>query len=112
VLLFAGVTGSITTAGAAEQGLIRLDVTIGKSQIIDLKEPFTRLSVTNPNIADVFAVTPNQILLNGKAAGVTALVVFYPDKTLFFDVVVQSDLALLTERLRQIAAGHDIHRSA
>src|SRR5262245_34954679 len=100
------------TAGAAEQGLIRLDVTIGKSQIIDLKEPFTRLSVTNPNIADVFAVTPNQILLNGKAAGVTALVVFYPDKTLFFDVVVQSDLALLTERLRQIAPRDDIQVQA
>lgn len=93
---------------AAEQGLIRLDVTIGKSQVIDLKEPFTRVSVTNPNIADVFAITPNQILVNGKAAGMTSLVAFYPSKTLFFDLVVQADLGLLGERLKQVAPKDDI----
>ena len=112
LLMFVCVAYPIATAGAAEQGLIRLDVTIGKSQIIDLKEPFTRLSVTNPGIADVFAITPNQILLNGKVGGVTSLVVFYPNKTLFFDVVVQSDMALLTERLRQIAPRDDIQVQA
>ena len=112
LLMFVCVAYPIATAGAAEQGLIRLDVTIGKSQIIDLKEPFTRLSVTNPGIADVFAITPNQILLNGKVGGVTSLVVFYPDKTLFFDVVVQGDMALLTERLRQIAPRDDIQVQA
>ena len=95
-------------ATAAEQGLVRLEVTIGKSQVIDLKEPFSRVSVTNPNIADVFAITPNQILINGKAAGVTSLVVFYNSKTLFFDLVVQTDLALLNERLKQVAPRDDI----
>jgi pilus assembly protein CpaC len=93
---------------AAEQGLIRLDVTIGKSQIIELKESFSRASVTNPAIADVFAITPNQLLINGKAVGVTSLVVFYPQKTLFFDLVVQNDMALLGERLKQIAPRDDI----
>ena len=95
--------GMLPTATEAQQGLVRLEVTIGKSQVIDLKEPFTRLSVTNPNIADVFSITPNQILVNGKAAGVTSLVVFYPNKTLFFDLVVQTDLGLLGERLKQVA---------
>ena len=60
-------------------GLIRLDVTIGKSQVLNLQEPFTRVSVTNPAIADVFVVTPNQILVNGKAVGITSLVVVLPD---------------------------------
>src|SRR5881296_2980284 len=108
LLMFVSVAYPIATAGAAEQGLIRLEVTIGKSQVIDLKEPFTRVSVTNPNIADVFAITPNQILVNGKAAGVTSLVAFYPNKTLFFDLVVQADLGLLGERLKQVAPRDDI----
>jgi pilus assembly protein CpaC len=112
VLVSACVASAAAPGWAADQGVIRLDVTIGKSQIVDMKEPFTRLSVTNPGIADVFAITPNQILLNGKAAGVTSLVVFYPDKALFFDVAVQSDLALLTERLRQIAPRDDIQVQA
>ncbi len=109
LLIAASVTvGSPANVAAAEQGLVRLEVTIGKSQIIDLKEPFTRLSVSNPAIADVFAVTPNQVLINGKAAGVTSLVVYYPKKTLFFDLVVQADISLLSERLKQIAPKDDI----
>ena len=93
---------------AADTGLIRLDVTIGKSQVLNLQEPFTRISVTNPAIADVFVVTPNQILVNGKSVGVTSLVVFYPTKTMFFDLLVQTDLDLLRERLKQVAPRDDI----
>jgi pilus assembly protein CpaC len=93
---------------AAAQGLVRIDVTIGKSQIIELKDPFTRVSVTNPSIADVFVVTPTQILVNGKAVGVTSLVVFYPGRTMFFDLAVQTDLGLLRERLKEIAPQDDI----
>jgi pilus assembly protein CpaC len=100
LLLFAGVRSQ---ALGQAPGLIRLDVTIGKSQVLNLQEPFTRVSVTNPAIADVFVVTPNQILINGKAVGTTSLVAFYPAKTVFFDVVVQSDLVLLKERLKQVA---------
>ena len=96
------VTGSRLSATAAGPGLVRIDVTIGKSQVIEVKEPFDRVSVTDPNIADVFVVKPNQILINGKAVGVTSLVVFYPNKTQFFDLVVQTDLELLRERLKQI----------
>ena len=96
------VTGSRLSATAAAPGLVRIDVTIGKSQVIEVKEPFDRVSVTDPNIADVFVIKPNQILINGKAVGITSLVVFYPDKTQFFDLVVQTDLELLRERLKQI----------
>jgi pilus assembly protein CpaC len=105
LLLFAGAH---FPALGAEPGLIRLDVTIGKSQVLNLQEPFTRVSVTNPAIADVFVVTPNQILINGKAVGTTSLVAFYPAKTVFFDVVVQSDLVLLKERLKQVAPRDEI----
>lgn len=97
------VAGSHPTAKAAGPGLVRIDVTIGKSQVIAVKEPFDRVSVTDPNIADVFVVKPSQILINGKTVGVTSLVVFYPQKTQFFDLVVQTDLDLLRERLKKVA---------
>lgn len=108
VIISALVIGCWLSAAAAEQGLVRIDVTIGKSQVIEVKERFDRVSVTDPNIADVFVITPNQILINGKAVGVTSLVVFYPQKTLFFDLVVQTDIALLQERLKQIAPRDEI----
>jgi pilus assembly protein CpaC len=95
-------------AGADAPSLIRLDITIGKSQVVELKEAFSRVSVTNPAIADVFVITPTQILINGKAVGVTSLVVFYPSRTMFFDVTVQTDVDLLKERLSQIAPRDEI----
>lgn len=108
LLLVSAGPGSVP----AQEGLIRLDVTIGKSQVLELKEPFTRVSVTNPGIADVFVITPSQILINGKAVGVTSLVVFYPRRTLFFDLAVQTDLVLLKERLKGIAPRDDIQVQA
>jgi pilus assembly protein CpaC len=93
---------------AAAQGMVRIDVTIGKSQVIELKEPFNRVSVTNPNIADVFVVTPTQMLVSGKAVGVTSLIVFHQNRTMFFDLVVQTDLALLRERLKEVAPRDEI----
>lgn len=100
--------GSAIAADPAEQRMIRLEMTIGKAQVVDLKDAFTRVSVTNPAIADVFVITPRQILVNGKAVGSTSLVVFYPDRTVFFDVLVNTDVGLLKERLKQIAPNDDI----
>src|SRR5262245_12207411 len=109
ILAFACLTlVTARPAWPADEGMIRIDVTLGKSQVVQLKEPFTRVSVTNPNVADVFVVTPNQILINGKTPGVRSLVVFYPTRTMFFDVAVQNDLALLAERLKQIAPREEI----
>lgn len=75
---------------AAEGDEIRLYVTVDKAELITLPgEPVTTVSVTNPKIADVQIITPNQILVNGKALGVTSLVVFYPrNRAQFFDLVV------------------------
>ncbi len=51
------VTGSRLSTVAAGPGVVRIDVTIGKSQVIDVKEAFDRVSVTDPNIADVFVIS-------------------------------------------------------
>ena len=85
MLAVAVLLAASAPATAQEPGLIRLDLTIGKSQVINLKDPFNRVAVANPVIADAFVVTPTQILVHGKAVGTTSLVVFYPDRTMFFD---------------------------
>jgi pilus assembly protein CpaC len=100
--------GSVSWAQPPEERMIRLEITIGKAQVVDLKDAFNRVSVTNPAIADVFVITPRQILVNGKAVGTTSLVVFYQDRTIFFDVLVNTDVGLLKERLKQIAPNDDI----
>jgi Flp pilus assembly secretin CpaC len=79
---------SVTTAaGAAEP--VRLYVTIDKAELVNLPAtPISKIAVTNPGIADVYVINPTQILLSGKQAGTTTLMVFYAGRTESFDVVV------------------------
>ncbi|MGH7268475.1 MAG: pilus assembly protein N-terminal domain-containing protein [Candidatus Rokuibacteriota bacterium] len=86
-VLLAAAGGAVPAAGGEE---IRLHVTVDKAQLIALPgEPLSAVSVTNAKIADVQVVTPTQLLVNGKATGLTSLVVFYPrNRVQFFDLVV------------------------
>src|SRR5262245_1421 len=83
-----GLTAMVAmAAGAAEP--VRLYVTIDKAELIDLTmTPVTKIAVTNPNIADVYVINPSQILLSGKQAGTTSLMVFSHGRTENFEVVV------------------------
>jgi len=76
-----------TSTGAADP-TFRLYVGADKSFLLALNEPARKVSVANPNIADVQVMSPNQLLVNGKAVGVTSLVVFYATSQQSFDLVV------------------------
>ena len=87
VMGVAATTVVATAAGAVEP--VRLYVTVDKAELVNLPAtPISKIAVTNPNIADVYVITPTQILLSGKQAGTTSLMVFYPGRTENFDVVV------------------------
>jgi Flp pilus assembly secretin CpaC len=89
-VLCAAVMGVAVAATAAIAGEpARLYVTIDKAEVINFPSaPFSKVAVTNPNIADVHVLTPTQLLLNGRVAGTTSLLVFYPGRVEYFDVVV------------------------
>jgi Flp pilus assembly secretin CpaC len=74
------------SAGAADS--TRLYVGADKSFLLALNEPARKVSVANPNIADVQVMNPHQLLVNGKVVGVTTLVVFYATSQQSFDLVV------------------------
>jgi hypothetical protein len=89
-LLIAVVTLAILPSPAASQEAPKVYVTVDKSNVVSLPaEQFTKVSVANPNIADVVVISPTQILINGKTAGTTSLVLFYPRRLQYFDLVVQ-----------------------
>ena len=82
-----GMALAATVASAGEPA--RLYVTVDKAAVVNFPSaPFNKVAVTNPNIADVHVLTPTQLLLNGRVAGTTSLVVFYPQRVEYFDVVV------------------------
>lgn len=80
--------GVFQPASVAADPATRLYVGADKSFVLALNEPARKVAVANPNIADVQVMNPNQLLVNGKAVGVTSLVVFYAKSERSFDLVV------------------------
>jgi len=53
-----------------------LSVTVGKSVVLDLARPITRIVVGLGDYAEASAVSPTQVLVNGKLAGETTLILW------------------------------------
>lgn len=82
----------------------KLMVTIGKSLIIDSPVDIKRISVANSDLADAVAVTPKEVLINGRAAGETSLIVWQQNGTrLLYDLTVRISPAKLEAVRQQIA---------
>lgn len=68
-----------------------LSIAVGKTALIDFAQPVTRAAIGLGDIAEVDAVSPNEILVNGKAAGDTSLIVWEQGGVReFFNVTVHA----------------------
>ena len=80
-----------------------LSLTVGKSIIIDTAFPLTRVSVGFGDIAEVSVAGPRQVLLNGKAAGVTSLIIWHEDGSRqLFDITVAASRYLTDKRVEGV----------
>jgi pilus assembly protein CpaC len=92
------------TAGTVEQREIqRLDLTAGKSRILDLPVAIKRASLANPDVADTVVLSPTQLYITGKSTGVTNLTLWNESGKMMgmYDVVIAPDLTRLKENLHK-----------
>lgn len=78
-----------------------LSLGVGKTVLVDTAQPITRVSVGLGNIAVVSAVSPTELMVNGKTAGETSLIVWdSKGGRQFFNVTVHPS-TLLSEDATQ-----------
>ena len=66
-----------------------LSVEVGKSVVVNSQDPIERVAVGFGDVAEATAVTPREVLLSGKTAGATSLIIWQRGGgKLFFDVSV------------------------
>ena len=58
-----------------------IEVVVNKTIVVRLPRKATKVAVTQPKIAEVVVVAPDQLLINGKGVGATSLVVWYEQKS-------------------------------
>lgn len=87
-----------------------LDVTIGKSHLVNLPSPIARLSVGDPKVADVLVLSPRQIYVLGKTLGSTNVMLW--DKrgrtTAVIDVNVSREMGAFSSEVKRLVKHADV----
>src|ERR1035441_6974532 len=86
-----GLLGTVCAQEAAAPSAPgKLTVTVGKSLIIDSPMKIQRISVANGELIEAVPVNPKEVLINGKAAGETSLIIWQEGgNRLLYDLTVR-----------------------
>ena len=84
----------------------QINLSEGKSTLMRLPSPASRLSVGDARIADVILLNPSEVYLLGKSVGSTNLILWNKDNdATIMDIAVGLDTAALRSRLELLLAG-------
>ncbi len=99
-------------SSATKEG-IPINVLVGQSRVINFDRPIGRFSISNPDIAEAVMVSPNQVLVNGKAFGQVNFIAWEKSdqKFIVFDVFVRANLSLIDSQIRALFPRDDIRLS-
>ena len=91
-------------AGAALQDSSNeLSVAVGKTVLVDTALPIARVSIGLPDVAEVSATTPTEIMVSGKSPGETSLIIWdIKGGRQFFNVTVRALSAISNDSLDAI----------
>jgi pilus assembly protein CpaC len=92
---------------------VAVNVLVGQSRVINFDKPVGRFSVSNPEIAEAVLVSPDQVLVNGKAFGQVNFIAWEQSgkEYLVFDVYVRANLSLIDSQMRTLFPKDDIRLS-
>lgn len=83
-----------------------LMLTSGKSVVLPFEEGLSRVSVANPEIADITLIRSKELYAVGKKAGATNLFLWMKNGQLrFMNVVVSADTSSLSLKLKELLPG-------
>src|SRR5437867_576968 len=86
-----------------------LHVFVGKSVVINLQSPVTRILSSNPAVIDTLATSPTQVVVEGKAAGTSSLILWdATGHSQMLDVTVDVNVSRLRTTLEQAYPGEPV----
>jgi len=87
---------------AAMTDVPQLTVIASKSILINTQEPIGRVSVSAPDVADVLVVSPHQVVIHGKAPGITSIILWERSgKSTSYDLVVELDTSMVQRQMEE-----------
>lgn len=96
-----------------QESAVPLRVMTGKSILINTADRLKRVSITDPDVADAVVVTPNQLMIHGRAPGEVTLVVWDDqERSRSFDLRVDVDTTAAAREIKELMPDQSIQVSA
>jgi len=111
LLLCIVLVGLLTVLPATAQSEGQaLHVFVGKSVVINMQAPVSRILSSNPEVIDTLATSPTQVVVEGKAAGVSSLILWDSSgHSQILDVTVDVNISHLRTAIEQTYPGQQIN---
>src|SRR5262249_55239352 len=71
----------------------QMTLQIGRGELLQFTDSASRVSVSEPLIADAVVISPHEVVLNGKSVGNTTVLIWHGDNVSRYDLTVQPDLS-------------------
>jgi pilus assembly protein CpaC len=98
----------VLPAAAQSEGQA-LHVFVGKSVVINMEAPVSRILSSNPEVIDTLATSPKQVVVEGKAAGFSSLILWDSSgHSQILDVTVDVNVSHLRTAIEQTFPGQRI----
>lgn len=81
------------------------EVVLNRSILLSLNKPVSRVTLANPAVADIMAISPKQIQIIGLSIGQTTLIIWEEGakQPVFYDLRVKGDQASIEDQLKELA---------
>ncbi len=83
-----------------------LELTAGKSFILECDEDAVRVAVGQPKIAEIRALSPKEVLINALRPGTTNVIIWHGDETTsVYNLTVKYDVSEIKKKLKEMVPG-------
>src|SRR5947199_370853 len=103
-MILASISASAQSEGQA------LHIFVGKSVVINLQTPVTRVLSSNPAVIETIGTSPTQVVVEGKTAGSSSLILWDTSgHSQMLDVTVDVNVSRLRTTLEQSYPDAQVH---
>ncbi|MCD8024542.1 MAG: pilus assembly protein N-terminal domain-containing protein [Candidatus Gastranaerophilales bacterium] len=102
--------GTLETINVVKDNNEKLYGVVGKSQVLNFNADIERVSITDNKLAEIVVLSPNQLLINGKAAGNTSIIFWSAGNPspVFYNLVIQPNVDPFIQAIEHVAPNENI----
>ena len=107
---FAQAPTTDTPPEAATSTTTVVNLVVGKSTLVDVGSPISRVSLTSADVADALVTAPTQLLVHGKVPGTISMFVWKRSgEVQRYEIAVQRDIEQLATDMRALMPGEQVN---